>query len=116
MSGMFGRTAMAAAWLAGGGVLAALGLWYWADSPEGGQFVRFGIVWGLFGVAQLAMVTGWYPSWADRRVEGWSRVRTGLLGAGVALLLLGFVLSGPFLLGFGAGGLLLVAITVLADR
>lgn len=114
-SSSFGRTALAAAWLAGGAAFAALGLWN-RSGTEQGRFVRLGVVWALFGVAQFALASRWYPAWADRRVEEWSRIRGALFGAGLALVSLGVVLSGEFLLGFGAGGLLLVAVAVLADR
>lgn len=107
-----GASVLAAAWLAGGAVFAAFGLWNWTGSPERARYVRLGVVWGLFGVAQFATTGGRSRGEAgDRSVVG-----NLLLGSGVAMVSVGFVLSGTHLLGFGAAGLLLIAVAVLGGE
>lgn len=105
----FGASALAAAWLAGGAVFAAFGLWNWTGSPERARYVRLGVVWGLFGIAQFATTVGRGRAGAGDR----SAFGNWLLGSGVAMVSVGFVLSGTHLLGFGAAGLLLIAVAVL---
>lgn len=112
----FGRVALAAAWLGGGGVLVALALWERPGTAERGRLLRFGVTWLLFGVAQSVVGAGRFGARVDRRAADWSRRRSALLGFGVALAVVGFVLSGGYLVGLGAVGSLLVAAAGLADR
>lgn len=112
----FGRGALAAAWLGGGLVFVALAVWGETESVAQAQFVRLGVVWMLFGLAQVVATSRPYRALVERRPPDRSWLRNALFGLGVALVLVGFVLSGRLLPALGFGGLLLVAVAVLAGR
>lgn len=112
----FDRGALAAAWLGGGLVFVALALWGRPESIAHARFVRLGVVWMLFGVAQVVATSRRCRTRTERRSSDWSRLQSALFGLGIALVLVGFVLSGRLLPALGLGGLLLVAVAVLAGR